>query len=432
MNEKNIWVSWNGNIRHPFKDLYEPASEDEICKIVKSAETVRVFGTKCSSSDIAAGTKSIITLNRYNKILNIDKENLQITVQAGITLEDLIPKIEELGWCIPCLPDIDTITLGGALSTGTHGTARSGQLLSGYIKMFRLINSNGDVLEIGESDDIFEAVRVSLGLLGIISTVTIQCEPIFQMKLTEEPMKDSHWLNLCKSMLDGNDFLRILWLPHTGIGYVIRGNKVGERDTVVPKNGPWFHRYRRGMSKFLYGLTVNVPYLTVWANRILYLLFFRSKIEKSGTLYGASVTKSRGSTLELAEWTIALDRFEETFLDLKKELNSLENNAFAHIPMDIRFIRKDKSWLSYAYEQDTVTIGCVTRNAKAADKYKAFKIIEKVFLRHNGRPHWAKRFSSGSQELSNLYPKWNDFVTLRREMDPSGKFLNEYLKGIFS
>lgn len=432
MVEEKIWTSWNGNIKHPFSNLLEPVSEEEISKIVSEANNVRVFGTKCSSADIAAGTETLISLKNYRNIINIDKDKLQITVQCGITLEELITKVEELGWCIPCLPDIDTITLGGALSTGTHGTAKDGLLLSGYVIKIRLVQATGDVVEIDNKNEIFDAARVSVGLLGILSTVTIQCEPLFNMKLVEEPMKDELWLRNCMKMLNENDFLRILWLPHTGSGYVIRGNKIDLHKKVKIKNGPWFHKYRRGVSKYLYGLTIKSPYLTVWANRIIYWLFFRSKIEKSGTLYGASVTKSRGSTLELAEWTIALDRFEETFRELKKELNNFKNGAFAHIPMDIRFIKNDKSWLSYAYNQDTVTIGCVTRNAESAQFYKAFDIIEKVFLKNSGRPHWAKRFKAGAKELSELYPQWNNFIELRGKMDPQGKFLNSYLKEIFA
>jgi len=105
--------------------------------------------------------------------------------------------------------------------------------------------------------------------------------------------------------------------------------------------------------------------------------------------------------------------------------------SFAHIPMDIRFVRADKSWLSYAYDADTVTVGCVSRNAKHSDSYKAFESIEKVFLKYGGRPHWAKRHSLKAKELETLYPRWNDFVALRKQMDPTGKFLNNYLSELF-
>ena len=100
--------------------------------------------------------------------------------------------------------------------------------------------------------------------------------------------------------------------------------------------------------------------------------------------------------------------------------------------MDIRFVYQDKSWLSYAYGQDTVTVGCVTRNATTADNYEAFKSVERIFLKYGGRPHWGKRFKAKDETLSKLYPKWEDFKKLRKEFDPTNKFLNPYLKELFN
>ena len=92
-----------------------------------------------------------------------------ITVQSGIILGDLLEIIESKGWCIPCLPDINTITIGGALATGTHGT--SGKLLSEYTTKFRIILANGAVKTITDKDELINAIRVSLGVLGVLASV---------------------------------------------------------------------------------------------------------------------------------------------------------------------------------------------------------------------------------------------------------------------
>jgi FAD/FMN-containing dehydrogenase len=100
--------------------------------------------------------------------------------------------------------------------------------------------------------------------------------------------------------------------------------------------------------------------------------------------------------------------------------------------MDVRFIQKDTSWLSYAYKEDMVTLGCVSRNAATADTYEAFKSIEKVFLKYGGKPHWGKRFAAKDAELSKIYSKWEDFKLLRKKLDPTNKFLNPYLTKVFN
>ncbi|WP_053335540.1 D-arabinono-1,4-lactone oxidase [Salinispira pacifica] len=151
----------------------------------------------------------------------------------------------------------------------------------------------------------------------------------------------------------------------------------------------------------------------------------------TGSLYESTVTKKRSSTLELAEWTADQKDYSELFLNFRSALES-DPRAFAHIPMDIRFLSGDGSWLSNAYDRDIVTMGCVTRKPYAADRYRAFDIIEEQFLSFGGRPHWAKRFKAGRETLEKLYPKYEEFVALRRDMDPDGKFLNSYLGELFS
>ena len=428
-NTKGTWVSWNENLKHEYNTLHTITSENELVEAVKSSEKVRFFGTKQSSANIAAGLDTLIDMNSYNQIIAFNDEDKTVTFQSGIKLGVLIEAIEDKGWCIPCLPDINNISMGGALATGTHGT--SGKLLSEYMVSCRLVLASGDILEVKEGDEYIDAVRVSLGTFGVMSTITFKCESIYTLHVKEGPEKDSEWLPKIKERLEKHDFLRILWLPHTATGYVITGDKINPNKEVKVNNGPGYLKHRRAASKFLYKNTHKYPWFTAIANKILKTLFFSSKKEHKGTLYGATVTKKRGSTLELGEWTVALDKFPAVFNELKAEINKWSNDAFIHIPMDVRFVYQDKSWLSYAYGHDTVTMGCVTRNAPNADTYEAFKTVERIFLKYGGRPHWGKRFEAKDQEMSQIYPKWEDFKILRKHLDPTSKFLNPYLTELF-
>lgn len=432
--ERNgTWTSWNGNISHSYDTLYRPKSEQELQAAVRSSDRIRVCGNRQSSADIAAGTDTLIDITDYTGIVDEDPARRRITFRSGTRLADVTKALEERGWTLPCLPDIDTVTIGGALATGTHGTSGDAHPLAEYMIACRLVDAAGGVRELSaESDSIFDAVRCSLGLLGVFSTVTFEAHPLYVLKVTEEPMRDEEWTRGVPEWLTEYEFVRVLWLPHTGFGYVIRGERVGAETAVAERPAPKFHRYRRELSRFLYGFTVKHPRFTRAANRILRRLFFSARTVSKGTLYGATVTKSRSSTLELAEWSVAMEAFPALFAELKGELDSNDNRAFAHIPMDIRFLKGDRTWLSQAYGGDCVTVGCVTRNAEHADSYAAFDLVERVFLTYDGRPHWAKRFSAGAGELRRLWPRFDDFVALRREMDPKGRFLNPYLRSLFA
>lgn len=429
-NKNGVWTSWNENLTYKYKSLFKVTSEVELQEVIKNSEKIRVFGSKQSSADIASGSETLIDITSYNKILSYNDSEHTITVQSGIILGDLIEAVEAKGWCIPCLPDINTVTIGGALATGTHGT--SGKLLSEYMIKCSIILADGTLKTITTEDELIDAVRVSLGVLGVFSEITFQCEPIYTLHVKEGPEDDKEWLPQIKERLQKHDFLRILWLPHTDKGYVITGDKIDESFEIKEDLGPSFLKHRRTASKILYKYTHIFPWFTAIANKLLYRGFFSNTKEHKGSLYQATVTKSRGSTLELAEWTIGLDKFPIVFEELKTEINKWSNKSFIHIPMDIRFVYKDKSWLSYAYNEDTVTMGCVSRNAATADTYEAFKSIEKIFLKYGGKPHWAKRFSAKDAELSKVYEKWQDFKQLRNKMDPNNKFLNPYLTEIFN
>jgi len=440
--EINTWESWNGNLRHEYGRRFSPSTEEELCSAVAQSTSVRVVGKGYSSADIQAGTESLISLENYNRIVSLDTNKKEVTAQAGVLLKDLIHTCASQDLGFPALPDIDGVTLGGALATGTHGTGRDAHPLSGYMSSCTLVLSDGTLKTFTTKDREFPGLRVSLGLWGIFSTLTFRLEPIEEFFLVEKPMRDRLWLEAFPGWLQDHEFVRVLWLPHTDRGYVILGDKkwtlslaeFAGADPQAPfqeKPAPKFYSHRRKVSARLYALAVRWPWVTVFVNRILARLFFSAVQIRRGNLYDATVTKSRSGTMELAEWTIALEKFTPCFTELREALHRWSSPAFAHIPMDIRFLKADDTWLGNASGADTVTVGCVTRHAPSAQTYAAFEVIERIFFKHGGRPHWAKYHSLGKKSLAILYPHWEDFLSLRRKMDPQGKFLNPYLKSIF-
>lgn len=426
----DTWVSWNGNVRHAYRGKVVVHSEEDISRAIASSRSVRMTGNGQSSADIVAGTDVLLDPSEYTGILEFDRGEGTITVQSGIRLKELMQALEREGWTLPCLPDIDTVTLGGAISTGTHGTTGGAHPIAESMIRCTLVQADGSVLTVHEGDENMPAIRCGLGVLGVLSTITLQCVPLYWLRVTEEAVPDAVWTKEYQAWLRDYAFVRVIWLPHTGYAWVVRGQRIDEDTPVDEQQAPARIAKRREVSKALYARTIRFPRFTRLANRILKRLFFSHSTVVKGTLYGATVTKSRGSTLELGEWTVDRGRFDELFSELQALLDSRDNDAYAHIPMDIRFLDADETWLSNAYGRPTVTVGCVTRNAEHADSYQAFALVEELFLRYGGRPHWAKRFDAKAAELRSLYPRWDDFLTLRERMDPEGTFLTPYLRSL--
>ena len=97
----------------------------------------------------------------------------------------------------------------------------------------------------------------------------------------------------------------------------------------------------------------------------------------------------------------------------------------------MRVVAADKLWMSPNYNQLSCHITQLLYNP-SEDKIKTY--FEGFYLRSRqfrGRPHWGKWFHSNFKDMSEMYPKLKDFLQLRKEMDPKGIFVNDFLKETF-
>ena len=105
-----------------------------------------------------------------------------------------------------------------------------------------------------------------------------------------------------------------------------------------------------------------------------------------------------------------------------------EKHPAVQWPVEYRTLAADDSWLSPAYQRESVTISI----HQAVDlPYAAFFAdVEAIFRNYRGRPHWGKLHSLTAADFVALYPRWNDFLAVRQELDPTGCFVNEHLQRI--
>ena len=115
---------------------------------------------------------------------------------------------------------------------------------------------------------------------------------------------------------------------------------------------------------------------------------------------------------------------------LEAVLTALKNaKAQTFFPVEFRFVKGDDIWLSPFYQQDSISISVHQYHKQAPNQL--FDEIEPIFQHYRGRPHWGKMHNMGASQLQALYPKWDDFMQLRAQLDPTQKFLNPYLEKLF-
>lgn len=152
------------------------------------------------------------------KVLEVDLEANQMTVQSGIKLGDFIQAAAAVGLALPYTPYWLGITIGGLLGTGSHGSSHfgKGSAVHEYVVRMRLVvpyQSGARIIDLGENDDDLLAAKVSLGVLGVISQVTLQLQPMFKRTITNRVISDVDFESAVASFAAKTEFGDVTWYP---------------------------------------------------------------------------------------------------------------------------------------------------------------------------------------------------------------------------
>jgi FAD/FMN-containing dehydrogenase len=184
------WRNWVGNQSFIARHKAEPRSEDELAALVREASrqnlSIRVAGSGHSFTPIVASSGLLLSLKNMQGLVSADLDRKRVVVRAGARIGDIGRALKQIGLSLANQGDIDTQAIAGALSTGTHGTGIGLGCLSSQAVGMRLVQSDGSVFEIdGDRDnETMAAAQVSIGMLGVISTITLRAISAYNLKET--------------------------------------------------------------------------------------------------------------------------------------------------------------------------------------------------------------------------------------------------------
>ena len=251
--DRRVWRNWAGTATATPARWSRPRNEAEISAAVKDAAaaglTVRALGSGHSFTAAAATSGVALDLSGWTGVTAADTGTGLVTVRSGTTLRALNAELDGLGLAMANLGDIDAQTLAGALSTGTHGTgARLGGLAT-QVEALELVLADGSVATCSASSrpELFDAARVGLGALGVISTVTLRCVPSFTLLADERPVPVDEVLEQFDELAAANDHFEFYWFPYGRKALVKRNNRLAGRDQApgsrVPPALPAWRRF---------------------------------------------------------------------------------------------------------------------------------------------------------------------------------------------
>lgn len=422
-----VWTNWAGTAScHPAETEF-PRSEEDIVAAVKRAvaagERVKVAGTGHSFTDIACTGGRMLRLNDYSRVLDVDRERNRVTVEAGITIWALADELARHGLAFPNLGDIGYQAIAGAISTATHGTgAKLGNLATQVVSM-RLVLADGSILEVSEAGEpeTFRAAQVSLGALGVISTLTLQCVPAFNLTCVEEPGRFEDVLASVEEQVASNDHFWFWWFPHTD-GCIV---KTYNRTDAQPEPRGKVRTYVEDMflgnhvARGLLRLGRARPGLIPRINRLAVSTFGRRYSDRSDQVF----TTPRLMRFSEMEYAIPRANLVEAIRAVKSFID--EKGFRISFPVECRMVAPDDIFLSPSYGRETAYVAVHVFQGMEYEPY--FRGVEEIMRRFRGRPHWGKIHYQTHHSLRELYPAWGRFANVRARLDPQGRFANAYL-----
>jgi FAD-linked oxidoreductase len=419
-----VWRNWSG-IRHSYPEArVAPSTDEELAHILKSSPApIRAVGAGHSFMPLVPTDGTLLSLDPMAGIVSVDGD--EVTVRAGTRLGDLGPLLAQHGRAMANLPDINKQSLGGALATATHGTGKHLTALHGTVTALRLVTPQGLVVDCdaGKNRELFDAARVSIGSLGIISQARIKttANRNLHRRVWLENFEDT--LAQAESRWNTHRNFEFYAVPFTGLAANITHD---ETDEAPRPRGP------ETDSQFLDALKV-LRNLFSFSNAIrksvahFVLMAAEPKAEEAVDEGWKLLSTERPIRFNEMEFHLPADEQIPALREVVAAIETHRPDIF--FPIELRRIAPDDAWLSpfQGGERGSLAVHCYYR-----DEWEfLFTLVEPILRRHGGRPHWGKLNSLTGQDFAGLYPRWKDFSDLRRQIDPTGRMLNPYLKGIF-
>jgi FAD-linked oxidoreductase len=425
-----LWRNWAGNQQCRPVSVHRPSTEEDLTRIVADAaaagEHVKAVGSGHSFTGTALTDGRLVTLDRYDRVLNVDRENDRATVQAGITLERLNVELDARGLALENLGDIAYQTVAGALSTATHGTGATFLTLAGMLRGMRLVAGDGSVVECSADiePDVFHAARVGVGALGLISTVTLQCVPAFRLHAVEEPMRVDAVLEALDDHVDGNDHFEFFWVPHTGWALTKTNNRTD--DPPAPRSR--WHEVRDDvlLTNVAFGALCRVGrWFPGQIPRLVRALPGTGRVEYVDHSWRVFASPRFVHFYEM-EYAIPREACAHALNRLRGYVKSSGLNI--SFPVEVRFVAADDIPLSPAHGRDTCYIAVHVYRGMHFHQY--FSAVEDIMNDYGGRPHWGKLHFQTADTLAPRYPQWDHAQLVRARLDPDGRFSNTYVERV--
>ncbi|WP_345159942.1 FAD-binding protein [Pontibacter saemangeumensis] len=412
MNHKN----WAGNIAYSTGHIHYPTSIEQVQEIVRKSAKVKALGSRHSFNRIADSTADHISLGALNNVISLDESSRTVTVGGGMRYGELAPYLQEKGYALPNLASLPHISIVGACATATHGSGLQNGNLATAVSGMEFITASGEAVTISGKEDgeLLKGAVVNLGAIGIVTKVTLNLQPAFQMKQVV-------YRNLPMEALETN-FRAIM-----ESGYSVSLFTTWENKNI---NQVWIKSVEDGSASAaapeFFGARLATHDLHPLEN--LSAAHATAQMGVSGAWYERlphfkmGFQPSAGEELQ-SEYFVPVEHAYEAMSALEELQARITPHLFVS---EIRAIAADELWMSPCYGQACIAFHFTWKQEWDAVR-RILPLIEQVLAPYNARPHWGKLFTMAPPVVQARFSRLSYFRQLVQQYDPDGKFRNAFL-----
>lgn len=405
--------NWSETVTYAAAELVTPASVAELQEVVARSGRVKALGSRHSFSTVADTEGTQVSVGALPVEIEVDEVAGTVRSTAGITHAVLSDALYERGLGLGNLASLPHISVAGAIQTGTHGSGAANAALSASVTALELVGPGGELHVLDRSHPDFEAVVVGLGAFGVITHVTQEVVPTFDVAQTvHEGVTWDRLLPVLETVM-GSAYSVSLFTDYRGpeVGQVWVKERTDEpgRDAVRELGG-------LAATRTLHPLP-DTP-----ADSVNDQLGAPGPSHQRLPHFRAEFTPSKGEEIQ-SEFFVPVERAAEA-LEAVRGLSSVVSPAL-HVA-EVRRIAPDRAWLSPSGERDSLALHFTwKRDPEAVER--VLRHVEGALLPLGARPHWGKVFTCDHAALAAAYPRMDDFAALVGRRDPDRVFANAFL-----
>lgn len=428
-----VFENWMKAFRYQPTRFVRPDTEAEIVDLVKSAKSLRLFGSGHSFNNGVVSEDTLVSLDCYSGLVESDLGQDQITVRAGTRVRDCVRLLAEEGLAFQALPSHDAQSIGGILSTDVHGTGRDWGFVSESVVRLRLIDGTGAVHDCQPSDDLFKAAVGGAGAVGVITEVTLQGVPRFNVDQGVRTVDLSYVRQHLDELLAANDHLSLYLYPFSDTCQVNTWNRTDDEQS---SNGNLREFLKISLDALLAAWVGNA----LAYGRLLPLSRFWSRVSflntRSSNLVLESNKAYNRSIYHLHQELEFTVPFEDTFEECDRFLKLYEKLYRTGLPytlIEVRFTPDghERTLIGAGRGRRSTWIDLICNDSDGYENYYAAAVglVKEI----GARPHLGK-FCSGLdfEDLARVHgDRFDTFLRLVGEHDPQGKFTNDFTRRLF-